>query len=127
MNFIKFLTVLILAVFSTHASAYGSSSSSKKSCKKPKMSQFTPDDKSVVAAESEFSFTTSVLTNPDNIVVTVKKLPVPVTVESEGNAYKVTGKLPATLQDTYARVTINAVGTNGCKTSDGWLLKIESK
>lgn len=125
MNTIKLLTVLMLTVFSANVFAYGSSSSSKTACKKPKMGQFTPADRAVVVAESEFSFITSALTNPESIEVSIKKQPVTVTITQEGNAYRVTGELPATLQDTYARVNIKATGTNGCKASDGWLLKIE--
>ena len=89
------------------------------------MSQFTPAHLAVVAPQSEFSFKVSALTNPDSIQVNVKKLPVSVTIKQEGNAYLITGTLPATLQDTYARVNINATGTNGCEVKDGWLLKIE--
>lgn len=116
----------MLTVFSTSLWAYGSSSSSKKACKKPDLSQFTPAHLAIVAPQSEFSFKASVLTNPDSIQVNVKKQAVQVTVKQEGNAYLITGTLPAELQDTYARVNISATGTNGCKGSDGWLLKIES-
>jgi len=126
MNSIKLLVICMLTVFSANASAYGSSSSSKKACKKPKMSQFTPANLTVVAPQSEFSFQTSALTNPDSIKVSVKKLSVEVTIKAENNSYLVTGKLPASLQGTHARVKINATGTNHCKASDGWLLEIEN-
>ena len=113
-------------MFSTHAAAYGSSSSSKKACNKPKFAHFTPAHLSVVAPQSEFSFQASALTNPDSIEVSVKKQPVEITIKEINNAYSITGKLPADLIDTYARVDIKAIGTNKCKGSDGWLLKIES-
>jgi hypothetical protein len=125
MNTIKLVTIFMLTIFSTNLLAYGSSSS-KKACKKPKISQFTPIHLSVVAPQSEFSFKASALTNPESVQVNIKKLPVSVTVKEEGNAYLITGSLPAELQDTYARVSINATGTNGCKATEGWLLKIES-
>lgn len=125
MNTIKLMTVFILAVFSSNLLAYGSSSSSKKACNKPKFSQFTPPHMAAVAAQSEFSFQTSTSTNPDSIEVSVKKQPVEITINKVNNGYSVSGKLPASLQGTFARVEIDAKGTNGCKGSDGWLLKIE--
>ncbi|MCF7971452.1 MAG: hypothetical protein K9L22_09855 [Methylococcaceae bacterium] len=126
MNSIKLLIVCMLTVFSANASAYGSSSSNKQACKKPKMSQFTPAKLTVVAPQSAFSFQTSALTNPESIKVNVKDLPVEVDIKAENNGYLVTGNLPAALQDTYARINISATGTNQCKGSDGWLLKIEN-
>ena len=125
MNTINLVIIFTLTVFSSNLLAYGSSSS-KKACKKPEMSQFTPAHLAVVAPQSEFSFKASALTNPDSIQVDVKKQAVEVIIKKQGNAYLITGTLPATLQNTYARININASGTNGCKGSYGWLLKIES-
>lgn len=125
MNIIKLLILFFLTVFSANALAYGSSSS-KKACKKPKFSQFMPPHLAVVAAESEFSFLASALTSPATIVVKVKKQPVDVTINKVNLGYTVSGKLPASLRGTFARVDIKATGTNKCKGSDGWLLKIEN-
>ncbi len=126
MNIIKLTMVFILAVFSTNALSYGSSSSSKKACKKPKFTQFTPPRLSVVAPQSEFSFLASASTNPASIVVSAKKQPVEVTINKTNNGYSVSGNLPASLQDTFARVDIKATGTNSCKANDGWLLNIKN-
>ena len=126
MNIIKFISIVILTVFSTNLWAYGSSSSSKKACQKPKFTEFTPPHLELVAAQSEFSFQTSMLTNPDSIKVSVKKQPVEVTINQVNNAYSVSGKLPASLKGTFARIKIDAKGTNNCKASDGWLLNIEN-
>ena len=126
MNTQKLLMALLLMVFSTNASAYGSSSS-KKACKKPKFSQFTPPHLTVVAPQSEFSFLASTLTSPASIEVSVKKQSVEVTINKMNNGYSVTGKLPASLQGTYARIDIKATGTNNCKGNDGWLLNIEGQ
>ncbi|GAW86123.1 conserved hypothetical protein [Bathymodiolus platifrons methanotrophic gill symbiont] len=125
MNINKLIMVFILTVFSSNLLAYGSSSSSKKACTKPKFTQFTPPHLAVVAVQSEFSFQASMLTNPDTIKVSVKKIPVEVTINKENNAYSVSGKLPESLTGTYARIKIDANGTNNCKGSDGWLLNIE--
>ena len=125
MNINKLIMVFVLTVFSSNLLAYGSSSSSKKACTKPKFTQFTPPHLAVVAAQSEFSFQASMLTNPDTIKVSVKKIPVEITINKANNAYSVSGKLPESLTGTYARIKIDANGTNNCKGSDGWLLNIE--
>lgn len=124
MNIIKSTLLLSLVIFSSSLFAYGSSSS-KKACKKPGLSQFSPEHLSVVKPESEFSFKASHTTNPKSIAVSIKKQAVPVNIEQTAGIYVVTGKLPASLQDTYARINIKAKGTNNCPGSDGWLLKIE--
>ena len=91
MNINKLMIVFVLTVFSSNLLAYGSSSSSKKACKKPKFTQFKPPHLDVVAPQSEFSFQASMLTNPDSIKVSVKKLPVEVTINKVNNAYSVSG------------------------------------
>ena len=58
------------------------------------------------------------------IEVKVKKQSVTVVINETNKGYLVTGKLPASLQSTYARIGIAATGTNSCKGIDGWLLKI---
>jgi hypothetical protein len=116
--------VLMLAVFSSNALAYGSSSS-KKACKKHKFTNFTPVHLSVVAPQSDFSFWASALSNPETIVVSVKKQTVDVEIKKANGGYSVTGKIPSSLQSTHARIDIKATGTNNCKANDGWLLKIE--
>ena len=125
MNTMKLFIVFILVAFNTNVSAYGSSSSSKKACKKPKFSQFSPPHLSAVAPQSEFSFLVSALANPESIVVSIKGQAVDVTINKTNNGYSVSGNLPVTLQGTFARVNIKATGTNNCKGNDGWLLNIE--
>lgn len=126
MNVTKLMILFIVAIFSTNALAYGSSSSSKKACNKPKFTLFTPAHLAVVLPQSEFSFLASASTNPETIVVSVKKQAVDVVVNKTNKGYSVTGTLPASLQGTHARVDIKATGTNNCKANDGWLLKIEA-
>lgn len=122
MNIIKSTLFLSLVIFSSSLFAYGSSSS-KKACKKPVFSQFTPEHLSVVKPESGFSFKASAATSPNSITVSIKKQPVAINIDQQGNGYLVTGKLPAAV-GSYARVSIKAKGTNNCPGSDGWLLKI---
>jgi len=124
MNIFNVLIAFILICFATNVSAYGSSSS-KKACTKPKFTEFTPPHLSVVGTQSEFSFLASSLTDPTTLKVDAKKQPVKVIINKSNKGYSVTGKLPATLQSTYARINIEATGTNKCQAKDGWLLKIE--
>jgi hypothetical protein len=115
--------ILGLAMISTHALAYGSSSSSK-SCTKPSFSEFSPVDKAEVAPQSAFSFIASSTTNPKTIAVDIKKQGVTITVTPKGQSYQVSGKLPVGLKATIARINITAESPSNCKASDGWLIKI---
>jgi len=126
MNITKLIIILMCSIFSTNILAYGSSSS-KKACSKPKFTQFTPAHLAIVAEQSEFSFLASASTNPESIKVSVKKQLVDVDIKKVNTGYSVTGSVPASLKNTYARVEIKATGTNNCNGSDGWLLKIEEK
>jgi hypothetical protein len=116
--------ILMLMVATTNVWAYGSSSSSKKACNKPKFSEFAPANNAEVTAKSAFSFTASGNTNPESIIVTVKDQPVAVTVTPKNQVFQVAGTLPDTLKGNFARISITADGPNQCKGSDGWLVKI---
>ena len=124
MNANKLIVVLTLSLFSNNILAYGSSSS-KKACSKPKFTQYAPVHLAVVSPQAEFSFFASALTNPETLVVSVKKQPIDVVIDKTNAGYRISGILPDALQNTYARVDIKATGTNDCKANDGWLLKIE--
>lgn len=124
MKAIKLITFITLAILSTNTFAYGSSSS-KKACKKPKLSQFTPPHLSVVSPQSEFSFFASASTNPESIEVTIKKQAIETNINKTNKGYTVSGTLPTTLQASYARINVKVKGTNKCPENDGWLLKIK--
>jgi hypothetical protein len=117
--------IFIFTIFSANTFAYGSGGGSKKACKKPELSQFTPPHLAVVEAQSVFSFFASSKTNPESIKVSVKNHPVEVTIDKKNNGFLIAGKLPEELQSTFARVNINATGLNNCKTKEGWLLNIK--
>jgi len=104
--------------------AYGSSSSSKKACNKPKFSEFTPVNNAQVTAKSAFSFVASANTNPESIIVMIKDQLVAVTVKPKSQGFLVSGTIPDTLTGNFARISITADGPNKCKGSDGWLVKI---
>ncbi len=124
MKIFKVLMIFGLIAFANNAAAYGSSSSSKKSCKKPKFSQFMPANMSEVPPQSEFSFVASSVTLPDSIQVTIQNEPIDLSVSKKNSGYAVSGKLPASLSGTHARINIQAKGPKSCKGKDGWLLKI---
>ncbi|KAF3977969.1 MAG: hypothetical protein HFP77_04355 [Methylococcales symbiont of Iophon sp. n. MRB-2018] len=124
MKKIKLLPLLILVAFSSQTWAYGSSGG-QKACKKPKFSEFTPVKLTTVSSGAEFSFKASTLTNPDSMVVSVKKQVVEVSITKKSTGFEVKGTLPDSLQNTYARIDIKASGINNCPANDGWLLKIE--
>ena len=120
----KTLWILILMIATSNVWVYGSSSSSKKACNKPKFSEFVPVNNAQVAAKSGFSFVASANTNPESIIVTVKDQPVAVTITPKNQGFQVKGTLPDTLTGSFARISITADGPNKCKGSDGWLVKI---
>ena len=124
MKLYKTLWIFTLIISSSNAWAYGSSSSSKKACNKPKFSEFIPTNNAEVAAKSAFSFVASANTNPESIIVTVKNQPVAIIVTPKNQGFQVTGTLPDTLKENFARISIAADGPNQCKGSDGWLVKI---
>lgn len=128
MKTLKLLMVFFFIAYSVNVSAgYGSSSSSsKKSCKAPKLIQYSPVHLSVVPSNSEFSIEVSSLTKPKSIEVTVKTLPVEVTIKEIKRGYLISGKLPESLKNTFARVEIRAAGINKCNLSEGWLLNIKN-
>jgi len=116
--------ILMLMIATSNVWAYGSSSSSKKACNKPRFTEFVPANNAEAAAKSAFSFVASANTNPESIIVRVKDQPVAVTVTPKNQGFQVTGTLPATLTGGFARISITADGPNQCKGSDGWLVKI---
>ncbi len=124
----KLLVMLLSFAFANNAAAYGSSGGgSKKACKPPKFSQFNPPPMSRVSSGTEFSFTASANTLPDTIKVRAKSQPVEVSVIEKNKKYIVTGTLPESVNGTHARIKIEATGSNQCKGSGGWLLKLENK
>jgi hypothetical protein len=120
----KTALLFLCLCFSSQTWAYGSSSSSKKACKKPDFSNFTPAHLSEIPPGSAFNFTTNNATNTQSLTVTVKNQPVDIHIEPQGTNYKISGQLPENLADTYARIDINGKTEQGCKGQDGWLVKI---
>jgi hypothetical protein len=123
MKIMPILLVIGLSALSLNANAYGSSSSNK-ACKKPRFSGFSPPHLAKVKPQSEFSLLVSGKVISKSIKLSVKKEPIDIEISQQGSKYLVTGKLPASLENTHARISVTAKGTNQCKGSDGWLVNI---
>ena len=126
MNLLTNLSIIGLLLMNNAVWAYGGGgSSSTKACAKPKFSEFIPAEKAEVKPGSDFSFVASANTYPGTLKVTVKDQPITLSVDDKnGTAFKVSGKLPKDLTDSYARINITGEGANKCKGSGGWLVKI---
>lgn len=129
MNKNKLLAVLVFAALSSNASAFygGGQAGATKSCELPKLSTFTPAHLAVVKPKTSFSFTASKKIDPRSIKVSAKRLPVDVTVTETEKGYMISGKLPDSLSNTYARIDIKATTTSGCMGNEGWLLNIREQ
>ncbi|WP_394752992.1 hypothetical protein [Crenothrix sp.] len=119
------LCLIMLMAVTGSGLAYGGSKSNGTNCTKPTFSTFTPAANSVVEANSSFSFRASSPTITDSISVTIKGQPVAITIVPKNQAgNEVTGIIPESAKGDFARITINAMGPNGCKGSGGWLLNV---
>lgn len=118
------LCLVMLTVATSNVWAYGGSRNGN-GCTKPTFSTFTPAANSVVEANSAFSFRASAPTIVDSISVTIKGQPIAVSFVPKNQAgTEVTGIIPESAKGDVVRVTINALGPNGCKGSGGWLLNV---
>jgi len=128
--FIVNLTLLSTALATEHHSGHNMSAGSggaetSSSCLKPHVSKFLPAHLATVSPGSSFSFVAFNINKPENISVTVKKLPVTVSYEFKDPYYLIKGKLPASLKNTAARIDIKVTGKSShCETENGWLIKI---
>ncbi len=131
------LTLLLMAINSTaafagqsHAEHRGNGGKNNNAgvsvCKEARISKIKPVPLSEVAAGSAFSFMVFDAHNPKQVEVSVKNIPVPVTIDDKGEMAIVHGKLPEEIKATAARITVKVKGkTSKCNSEDGWLLKIK--
>jgi hypothetical protein len=106
-------------------SAGSGGAETSNSCLKPHVSKFLPAHLATVSPGSSFSFVAFNINKPENISVTVKKLPVTVSYEFKDPYYVIKGKLPTSLKNTAARIDIKVTGKSShCETENGWLIKI---
>jgi hypothetical protein len=103
----------------------GGGGGGSSTCEKVRFDKFQPENLANVAPESEFSFTAFNVQKPEQIEVNVKSHPVQITTEARGDLFRVTGKLPAELKNTTARINIKATTKiEKCNGEGGWLVTI---
>ncbi|WP_020160304.1 MULTISPECIES: hypothetical protein [Methylobacter] len=114
-----------MAGASGHAGHSVGGGNSGGSCVKARVSNFQPAHLATVAPESEFSFRATGVQSPDQVVVTVKTIPVAITAEDKDSFYLVKGKLPAELKNVTARINVKVNAKSPrCDGENGWLVKI---
>ncbi|MDD5412847.1 MAG: hypothetical protein PHF31_15830 [Methylobacter sp.] len=108
-----------------HSGHGGGGGGSENSCIKPRLDKFFPPHLETAAPGSTFSFMAFNIAKPEQISVTVKTIPVKVTIEDKESFLLVKGTLPESLNNTVARVDIKVdAGSSRCSAEDGWLVKI---
>jgi len=106
----------------------GGGGGSAASCGKPHLGKFLPPHLATVVPEAEFSFLVFNIDKPEQVSVTVKNMPVEVTAEFKDPYYLIKGKLPASLVNTAARISVKVSAKSPhCEAENGWLLKISGK
>jgi hypothetical protein len=106
----------------------GGGGSSAATCGKPQLGKFLPPHLATIAPEGEFTFLVFNIDKPEQIAVTVKNIPVEITAEFKDPYYLITGKIPASLVNTAARINIKVSAKSPhCEAEAGWLLKISGK
>jgi IS5 family transposase len=124
----KALIFVSCFIFASSAWAYGSGGGTSTACKKPEFSAMSPAHLAEVAPGAAITFKASARTDPSSISVTAKKLPVKISVTKNNSSYSVTGKLPISLQGTFARIVITAKSASGCEgTNKAWLVKVSGE
>ncbi len=124
MKMYRFLLMVMAVLFTalvTQTPAYAQEE--KERCIKPRFRNFNPPNHAEVAPGTEISFHVK---NADKtkIEVSAKKIPLAINIEDRHLFLIVTAKLPESLHNTYARISLKAAAEQGCKSKDGWLVKI---
>lgn len=114
-------------IFASSAWAYGSGGGTKTACKKPEFSAMSPAHLAEVVPGGAIFFKVSARTDPDSISVSAKKEPVKFSITKNNSSYSVTGKLPASIQGTFAQIVVIAKSASGCKGTKAWLVKVSGE
>ncbi|MGD7035521.1 hypothetical protein [Methylotuvimicrobium buryatense] len=123
------VTIFTIAASLTNGAFAYTDDNDKPICKTPKFRDFnlpvySAENKTEVAPESELVFTISNWIAPDTIRVTAKDIPLELDVENKNSFFRVSAKLPASLNGKFARINARADAVLGCKGAEGWLIKI---
>ncbi len=119
--------VLISAVmFANTAFAVTPADDERKECKKPKFREFVPAPQTEVPPESEVSFHVSRDADVLHITAEAKGEKLPLEIKHRVTRIEVKTKLPASIQEGFARIHVTAKAAEGeCIGQDGWLIKIK--
>ena len=108
--------------------AAGGGGSTASTCGKPQLGKFLPPHLATIRPAGEFTFLVFNIDKPEQVAVTVKNMPVEIAAEFKDPYYLFTGKIPASLVNTAARINIKVSAKSPhCEAEDGWLLKITDK
>lgn len=120
------VSTLLLISFAVLSTVSGTANArfEKEVCAKPKFSGFKPKKDAEVSPGSDFSFHAPASIAPHSVEATVKQIKVDLEVEDKNEFYIFSGKLPETLKDTHARITVKGKAKLGCQGKSGWLIKI---
>ena len=106
----------------------GGGGGTASTCGKPQLGKFLPPHLATIAPEGTFTFLVFNIDKPEQVAVTVKNMPVEVTAEFKDPYYLFTGKMPASLVNTAARINVKiSAKSPHCEAEEGWLLKISDK
>ncbi|MBU2568626.1 MAG: hypothetical protein KJ725_01080 [Gammaproteobacteria bacterium] len=125
---------LLLQFSSVHAQGnssmhdgHGAGGGGGSACQKLRINKnkLVPAHLAEVAPESDITFNAFGFDKPENLEVTVKKIPIAITTEFKDPFYVVRGKLPPELKGTHARINVKLRSPIiKCISEDGWLVKI---
>ncbi|MCX7086662.1 MAG: hypothetical protein NTV00_01275 [Methylococcales bacterium] len=126
---LKTTFVVVTMLLSGSVFAYSTDAERKEECKPPKMLEFTLPEYSQperleVKPESEFSFKLSGGTAAEDIQVYAKQKLLPVVITKNTSFMWIKGKLPAELTGKFVRLDVIVKTELGCRSRDGWLVKV---
>lgn len=129
---LKTVFMIVATLISGSALAYSTDDERKEICKPPKMLEFTlqeytQPEKHEVPPESAFSFKISGGTAPEDIQVFAKQHLLQVEMSKNSSFIWVKGKLPADLTGKFVRIDVIVKTELGCKSRDGWLVKVAAQ
>ena len=121
----------ITLIFAQNVAAYNADRT-EEPCKKPRFSSFSlpeyeAEKKQEVAANSAFSFVISSGIDPTTLKLTAKKKPLPFTIEDKNSFFIVHAKVLPEHTGQFVRLDTQVHARLGCKSLDGWLIKVADK
>ncbi|MGR9088163.1 MAG: hypothetical protein ACU841_13960 [Gammaproteobacteria bacterium] len=120
-------TALAAEHHSGHGGAMGGGGG-RSSCLKARLERFSPEPLATVPPDSAFSFYAFNVDSPEQISVTVKKIPVKFTSEYKDPFWVVRGQLPHSIDNTAARIDVKVKAKSPqCEAEKGWLIKISGR